>query len=1058
MALSHTGFFLLRSPLYPVNRYRDVLQDSLQELADKNPLFLYALCIASGELLKELERFLSDPASFNKKKTDKLRKSLYKYWVRACSRSTPYGLFAGCTTGTVGTDTQLQLNDMKDAYQYVRLDMDYYTRICYHISQQPGISTALRYYPNNSIYKTGDKYRYAEYTITNNRRKYLLTAVEDSVFMTAIIREAAAGLTIAQIVQIIHEQDPSVTEEEASGFVRELIESQLLIADTEPRITGKDNLQFLTDRLLSIPDASTFRDALLALQQLFDKQDYERSRLSAIHQQCENAFPVSIPKDLLQIDLFKTAQRCQLSETLVNDIVSQIHRLLSLCHGFAKGQSEMSSFITRFQERYESQEVPLNLVLDGETGIGYGAAIENTVHAPFVEDVAGGGAETQIQSVSWSPIQQLALDKYEQFLQQNLPEVSITDEDLQKLGDPETVNMARSCYLFGSLHAASAEAADKGDYRFAMSSMGGPSAANLLGRFCNGDAALTEKVKAVLDEEAAAFPDVILAEVVHFPEARAANVLIRPTLRPYEIPYVGVAGTTEEYQIPIADISVSVRNNEVVLRSRRLNKRVIPRLSSAHNYGFNSLPVYKFLCDLQHQSITGFMAWDWGVFASRKRLPRVVYKNIILARASWTLTAKDVEHLGDDAEANQRFLDQYREQQQMPAKVMLSEADNELLLDLTAPAAVSLLIEHVKKTTSLKLKECLLPEDAGIVRDTNNQVYTNEVLVPLRCVPVPEKAAAGKPAVEKAVVQNPRPAAPVATAAALPLRSFAPGSEWLYVKVYCGFRIAEELLATWFAEHLPQWQEDGLFEEFFFLRYGDPLPHIRLRFRNSRQPGNNNEILHRIQAGLQPLVNNGQVSKIQCDTYIRELERYGAFTMPLSEQLFSADSMAVLGIVSMLEGAEGESYRWRMALRGTDMLLEDFGLTPTERKQLLAALREGFTNEFGGAKVQHKALNDKYRKHQQEIASFLRAENDVNNEIAEAVELFRQRSAITAPLAQQIREHYQNDQRYFDILASHIHMFLNRIFVAKQRKHEMVIYHFLEKYYLSQLAMEATLK
>nr|WP_295872373.1 lantibiotic dehydratase [uncultured Chitinophaga sp.] len=1051
MALSHTGFFLLRSPLYPVNRYRDVLEDSLQELADKNPLFLYALCIASGDLLKELERFLSDPASFNKKKTDKLRKSLYKYWVRACSRSTPYGLFAGCTTGTIGTDTQLRINDMKEAYQYVRLDMDYYTRICYHISQQADISTALRYYPNNSIYKTGDKYRYAEYTINNNRRKYLLTAVEDSVFMSAIIREAAAGLTITQIVQVIHEQDPSITAEEATGFVRELIDSQLLIADTEPRITGEDNLQSLTDRLLSIPDASTFREALLALQALFRQQDFERSRLAAIHQQCESAFPISIPKDLLQIDLFKTAQQCQLSETLVNDILSQIHRLMALCHGYTKGQTELSSFITRFMERYESQEVPLNLVLDGETGIGYGAAIENTVHAPFVEDVAGAPG-TENHTVSWSPLQQLSLDKYEQFLQQGLSEVTITDEDLQKLGDPETVPMARSCYLFGSLQAASAAAADKGEYQFALNSMGGPSAANLLGRFCNGDEQLSEKVKSILDEEAAAFPDLLLAEVVHFPEARAANVLIRPTLRPYEIPYIGVAGTPEEYRIPVNDLMVSVRQNEVILRSKRLNKRVIPRLSSAHNYGYNSLPIYKFLCDLQHQSVMSYMSWDWGVFGNRKRLPRVVYKNIILSKATWTLTAKETEHLGDDAEANQRFMDQYREQQKMPEKVLLAESDNELLLDLTAPAAVGLLLDHVKKMSSVKLKECLLAEESGIVRDTDDQAYAHELLLPLRSVPVAEKAAAEKTAAEK-----PRPAA-IAAPATIPVRSFAPGSEWLYVKVYCGFRVAEELLATWFAEQLPQWQEEGLFDEFFFLRYGDPLPHIRLRFRNHRQRSNNDEVLHRIQTGLQPLVDNGQVSKIQCDTYIRELERYGAATMHLSEQLFSADSMAVLGIVSMLEGAEGEDYRWRLALRGTDMLLEDFGLTPTERKQLLAGLREGFTTEFGGAKAQHKPLNDKYRKHQQEIASFLRAENDETNDIAEAVEFLRQRSEITAPVAQQIRQHYQNDYRYFDILASHIHMFLNRIFVAKQRKHEMVIYHFLEKYYLSQLAMEATLK
>ncbi|RBL89551.1 lantibiotic dehydratase [Chitinophaga flava] len=1047
MALSHTGFFLLRSPLYAVNRYREVLQDNLQELADKNPLFLYALCIASGDLLKELERFLSDPASFNRKKTDKLRKSLYKYWVRACTRSTPYGLFAGCTTGSMGETTRLQLHPMKDARQFVRLDMDYYTRISTHISQQPAVSDALRYYPNNSLYKSGDKYRYAEYTIVNNRRKYLLTAVEDSVFMTKIITEATAGMTIAQIVQLILEVDPSITEEEAADFVRELIDSQLLIAETEPRITGDDNLQSLTERLLSIPDASEFRESLLALQKLLQEQNYERSRLTSIHQLCETAFPISIPKDLLQVDLFKTAQQCELGEPLVNDIISQINQLLALCHGFPKGHSEISSFVSRFQERYESQEVPLNLVLDGETGIGYGSGIENSVHAPFVEDVMGG-AGTENNTVTWSLLQQLSLDKYEQALQQGLQEVTITEEDLKKLGDYETVEMAQSCYLFGSLHAASAAAADKGEYRFALNSMGGPSAANLLGRFCSGDSQLATKVKDILEEEAATYPDLILAEVVHFPEARAANVLIRPALRPYEIPYIGVAGIPEDHQIPISDLMVSIRQNEVVLRSKRLNKRVIPRLSSAHNYSFNSLPIYKFLCDLQHQSGNGSVYWDWGVLGSRKRLPRVVYKNIILSKAYWTLTAKDVEQLGDDTTANMKFFEQYCQQYGIPSKVLLAEADNELLIDLTQPVAVQLLIDQVKKVSSVKLKEYLLEDAGGIVCDTENNVYAHELLLPLRNVKTADKA---RPAVQTA-------AAPAVVPASLPVRSFAPGSEWMYVKVYCGYRVAEELLAGYFAQHIPEWQEDGLFEDFFFLRYSDPQPHIRLRFLNSRRPSNNDEILHRIETALQPLIQSGQVSKIVCDTYIREIERYGASTIHLCEQLFSADSRAVVGIVSMLEGEEGEHYRWKLALRGTDMLLEDFGLTPLERKSLLASLREGFTAEFGGAKLLHKPLNDKYRKHQQEIASFLRAENDESNEITEAVAFFRQRSEINVPLARQIREQYNNDARYFDILASHIHMFLNRIFVAKQRKHEMVLYHFLEKYYLSQLAMEATLK
>jgi thiopeptide-type bacteriocin biosynthesis protein len=1063
MALSHTGFFLIRSPLYPVHQYREVLQKNLSVLANSHPLFLYALHIASKDLLKELERYISEPDSFNQKKTEKLRKSLYKYWVRACTRSTPYGLFAGCTTGTIGAATHLQLNPVAEARQHVRLDMDYYTKICHHIQQIPAVSQEILYYTNNSVYKAGEKYRYAEYTINNNRRRYMLTAVSDSVFLEKIFPAAVKGLTIAGMVQIILTEDPSITAEEAHAFVGELINAQLLIAEIEPTITGADNLESLIGRLSSIEEATALRDSLLSLQQLFQQQDMERSRLQAIQDCCETSFPLSTPKDLLQVDLFKSAAACSISESLVKDITQQVGKLMALCHGYAKdGNSEMSNFANRFREQYEAQEMPLNMVLDGETGIGYGAGIENTVHAPFVEDVVTSGP-SEHTTVTWSLMQQLCLTKYEEFLRDHLDVVQITDEELQKMGDPETVPLATSCYLFGSLQASSAEEADKGAYTFAMQSLGGPSAANLLGRFCSGDPVLAEKTKTILQAEEAATLDVVMAEVVHFPEARAANVLIRPALRSYEIPYIGIAGVDEAHQIPVSDLMVSVSGREVMLRSKRLNKRVIPRLSSAHNYSFNSLPIYKFLCDLQHQSGVSYLMWDWGVFAQRQRLPRVMYKNIIVCRANWTLTTRDLEQAGTEEAAQLRFFEEYRQRQGIPDKVLLSEADNELLLDLTQPLAVAILLDQVKKTSGVKLKEYLVEEQQGILRDQANQVYAHEILIPLSFIPVvAEKApVAGRhpsPAVNRdqppAVKKTP---AISSVTAAVP-RSFPPGSEWLYVKIYCGYRVAEELLSTYFAEQIPEWQEDGIFEQFFFLRYGDPQPHIRLRFLNSNSPANNNVLSHRIATAIQPYIQAGQVQKIQYDTYVREIERYGAATMLESEELFCSDSIAVLGIISMLEGAEGEVYRWKVAMRGVDMMLEDFALALPQKKHLLTSLQEAFMTEFGGSTLLHKPLNDKYRKHQQEIMSFMNAANDDDNEITDAINCYRQRSAAAAPLAAEISRRCGSDDRYWGIIASHIHMFLNRIFVGKQRKHELVIYHFLEKYYLSQLAMEAITK
>ncbi|MBV7530266.1 lantibiotic dehydratase [Chitinophaga sp. sic0106] len=1032
MALSHTGFFLLRSPLYPVDYYRQILEKSLPELQADHPDFLYALHIASRELLKEMERFTASPGEFTDKKVAKLRKSLYKYWVRACTRSTPYGLFAGCITGSIGSHTQWELNAVHEARQHVRLDMDYFTRICHHLQQHPAIAPQLRYYPNNSIYQSGNKYRYAEFTIVNNKRKYMLTAVPVTDYLKAALLAATNGATMQQIAAGMMATDAAISNEEAMTFTEELISAQLLIAETEPKITDVNNLGSLIDRLSTIDDVKTLQTHLLSIQQLLQQQNLDPARLLQIQEACTAAFPLDPPKDLLQVDLFKSGT-CTIGEQLLTQLLEQVSELTAICHGYTKGGStDLSAFADRFRERYDGEEIPLNLVLDAEAGIGYGQASQQSVHAPFVEDIQTN-APPPSTTVSWSKYQQYTLEKYEQFLQTGTT-VNITPEELKAFGDPNELQLATSSYLFGSLLAQSAAHADNGEFTFVFQSAGGPSAANLIGRFCSGDPVLAEKMKAALAQEEAAVPDAVFAEIVHFPEARAANVLIRPSLRQFEIPFIGVPGVAPAYQLPVNDLLVSVKGSEVILRSARLNKRVYPRLSSAHNYSYNSLPVYKFLCDLQHQSLVSNLGWDWGVLNSRPCLPRVTYKNMIVSRACWNIQRQEKE---SEPITIKNFIGRY----QVPDKVVLTEADNELLLDLSAPLALEILADHLKKHGQARLREFLADAQAGVLRDAAGNVYAHELLIPL--------------SFHKKQQVAPQPVQQSWQEVTPPQRTFAPGSEWMYLKIYCGYRVAEELLSGYFADQLPVWNDDRRFEQFFFLRYGDPHPHIRIRFLNSSQPGLNDGLLHEIQQYLAPYIANGLVHKIQTDTYVRELERYSAGAMEASEAMFWHDSYAVINIISMLDGAEGEEYRWKLALRGMHMMLDDFGLTLTQRKKLLGSIREGFLEEFGGAELLHKQLNDKYRKHQPEITSYMHAAADDANDIAEAIACFTERSVHSRPLAAQIRTTCGSPDAFTRIVASHLHMFINRLFVGKQRKHELVLYHFLEKYYLSQLAMEA---
>jgi hypothetical protein len=123
------------------------------------------------------------------------------------------------------------------------------------------------------------------------------------------------------------------------------------------------------------------------------------------------------------------------------------------------------------------------------------------------------------------------------------------------------------------------------------------------------------------------------------------NILARPVLRDFEIPYLGGAAVPPDRRIPVTDLLVSVAGEEVVLRSMRLGRRVIPRLTSAHNFRMGR-GIYRFLGALQAQGSSGDLGWDWGPLRDAPFLPRVVAGKLVLCRASWRASRDELEPLG----------------------------------------------------------------------------------------------------------------------------------------------------------------------------------------------------------------------------------------------------------------------------------------------------------------------------------------------------------------------------------------------------------------------------
>jgi thiopeptide-type bacteriocin biosynthesis protein len=569
----------------------------------------------------------------------------------------------------------------------------------------------------------------------------------------------------------------------------------------------------------------------------------------------------------------------------------------------------------------------------------------------------------------------------------------------------------------------------------------GAPGAGLLGRFCHADGALRARVEEHLRLEEAQRPDAVFAEIVHLPESRVGNILLRPVLRSYEIPFLGRSGAPPQAQLPVTDLLLSVVGDGVasgaaerlVLRSRRLGREVLPRLTSAHKYSLSSLGVYRFLCELQRQGTVGVLTWDWRPLEALPFLPRVSSGRTVLARARWNLDRRDLERFSGRTEAFREWCHEAG----LPRWIALADADNELVTDLGNALSVEALLHHLRRREQATLIE-LFPSPDELCAHGPEGRFTHEIVIPF--VRVTEGRTSNRRAAPREAVQ----------------RRFSPGSEWLYAKLYTGNGTADRVLIDVVGPVVQVALDTSAAERWFFVRYADPHFHVRLRV-NGDPRRLVEEVLPLLRQKAELLLADGVMWRLQLDTYERELRRYGGDEgIELSEEIFWHDSEAVLGIVRTLWGDEGLDARWRLALYGIDRLLDDFGLDLERKRAWARGCRDGFAREFDVGGQTRRALGERYRAERKAIDELLALEEGDDHPLAPGVQLLRERSARLAPLVERLRASEQRLSVSLDhLLWSYTHMHANRLLRGAYRAQELVLYDLLDRVYTSRLARTA---
>jgi len=386
---------------------------------------------------------------------------------------------------------------------------------------------------------------------------------------------------------------------------------------------------------------------------------------------------------------------------------------------------------------------------------------------------------------------------------------------------------------------------------------------------------------------------------------------------------------------------VGIEGSSIVLRSRRLNRRVIPRLTNAHGFLNPQLSsAYRFLCYLQHQHGTSVPGFLWGALEALDYLPRVKVGRLELSLARWSLSKNTVEALGKE-EGYKRFaaVQELRRTRNLPRSVVLQEGDNSLPVDLDNALSVDACVHVMKRGAQATLVE-MYPSSQELCVAGPEGHFHHELVVPFvrksATQAVKEESKGEKKLVPDRAVNL----------VSREIRVLPAGSEWLYLKLYGGRGSLDDVLNTTLAPLVRKAMASGCIFRWFFVRYADPHDHLRIRFQGNpdrlRQ-----DLLPELYASFNPLLFSGRLWKIEFDTYQREIERYGGVEGILAaEHIFWADSEAVLDVMQELAGDEGLNIRWRIGLLGLDRLLCDFNLDLVTKRTVVRAWRESFQSDF----------------------------------------------------------------------------------------------------------------
>ncbi len=991
----------------PALSYEDYKPEMLADLLKKQ-FFQSAIFFASESLYTELKRCGFEYDSLDKK----VKVSLQKYFNRMCHRPTPFGMFSAFTSlnwGIFEDSPNCILENKGDVY--VNPDFQFTADIARKM-ERSGEFGNVKYYSNNTIYAIKGEKRYLTNRLDVDKRQtdFFINSFQSDRLLNKLLIFCKNGKTKEEVIAWLSEGVEDI--DEIKAYINDLIVEGLLVTELCPNMTGEKYF----DRLVNIAKEKKNESELAKEILLYNSMTRDITNETGLD---VNAF---FENDLYQLSKnkfksmfyvgYEKASHSSLHKKHQESIKDGLHCLRRITTDAAP--KALTNFKNKFRTRFEDQEISILQALDREAGVGYEGLENNLVTSELLE-----GIQLDLQSSSlsfnWTPIHEFFLSKFLNI--KNEEHILITDKDLEKLNGQSELKTPPSFSVVFRVF---------GD-KVWIEQAGGCTATALLGRFTLFGDKVLDEASYIASVEEKSNDEVIFAEISCFNDEHAANINSNAGIRAYEIP-IGVHSTLNSANIIyLSDITISVVENNIVLRSKKLNKIIIPRLSSAFNYSRSDLSVFRFLCDLQYQGLKFNFNFDLrSLMPGLGYYPRVEYKKSILFPATWVLTSDDIAEITVSKNNFYKMCEKTR----LNRHFALTEGDNQLLFDQEEPESIDLFIKVIKNKSTIVLQEVYFDPSASVVNHAG-QPFIGQFIASLFADEVTYSTKNLEPyRAQKNKLK----------------RFYLPGDEWVYLKLYCHQATSNSILTKDINRITARLKKQNILKSWFFVRYNDPEHHLRLRIQVN--PEDAVEVVRYFEKKIRGHVEKGSVNNLLLDTYKREIERYGEETMEFAEQIFNTSSELVMSYLKNITTNATNFSELHLALVSVDAVLEVLFPENSSRIHLLKSIHESMKHEFDDSKQVKLQLDNKYR----EYSGFINNMN-LNRPVITRITGKKQFNCFVNSFKHlKLNTPWLTHAKLMKLAADLIHMHLNRVFNDKQRSHEFIIYYLLYKYYLSAQA------